>query len=96
MTHYSPHGSIVGDIDRRAKQIAVSNPGHPSSAAFHAAREELAAIHALNAADEAGREAAKLHLSAMQLRAANLDMDYDAACELARLHLETPKHWMGL
>ncbi|PHP17647.1 hypothetical protein CG471_21740 [Sphingobium sp. IP1] len=87
---------MVGDIDRRAKQIAARNPGHPASAALQAAREEIAAIHALKVADEAGQEAAQLHLSAMQLRAANLDLDHDAACELARLHLETPKHWMGL
>lgn len=96
MTHYSPHGSILGDIDRRAKQIAARNPGHPASAALQAAKEELAAIHALNVADDGGRNAAQLHLSAMQLRAANLDLDHDAACELARLHLETPKHWMGV
>lgn len=92
MALYSAHASDAADIARRAKQIAQRNPGHPASAALLAAEEEGAAVRAVERADEAGREAARFHLRAMQLRAANLDLDHAAACELARLFLGDPSH----
>lgn len=95
MTHYSQHGRRSGDIERRAKQIALRNPGHPTGVAMQAAQEEAAAIQALNSADEIGRDAAELHLRVMQLRAVNLDMDHEAARELAQRLFETPKHYLG-
>lgn len=92
-----PHKSeaeAASDLDRRIRLIMHRNPGHSPVAARKAAEDEAAAIWALSCADPAERAAAKLHLRAMQLRAANLDMPEDAARELARLQgAAEPSHY---
>lgn len=93
MAIYSLRVDAATDIDRRMKQIALRNPGHPVSAARLAAEQEAAAIRAVATADDTERKAARLHLRTVQLRAANLDLDDAAARELARLQMEEAIHW---
>jgi len=81
-------------IERRTKQIRQRNPGHPAEVARQAAMDEELASLALCKADPAMVDAARRKLRAMQLRAANLDLDLAAAAELARIQL-TGEPWHG-